>query len=36
MMDLVMILSLAAAFGLVYSFIIWCGRVVGEAEGERS
>jgi|GEM_PF-848581 len=35
MLDLYMIVLLAAAFGLCYGFTAWCDRVVGETEGER-
>lgn len=35
MLDLYMILILAAAFALFYGFMTWCDRIADETGGER-
>lgn len=35
-MDVVMVLTLAGAYGLFCGFLAWCGKVVEETGGDRS
>jgi len=35
MLDVIMIASLGASFLLLYGFLVWCGKVVGESGGDR-
>jgi len=35
MLDLYMVLIMAATFAVFYGFAAWCDRVVEEAEGDR-
>lgn len=35
MLDVYMVLMLAASFGLFYGFMAWCGKVVDQTGGER-
>lgn len=35
MLDIGMILTLTAAFALVIGFVVWCGRTLEDAGGER-